>query len=517
MTAGRRRRSSAATLTVVLLGFLTLPMSMSGTTVAVPGIGRDLDASGGSLQWVVTGYFLMASSFMLVAGSLGDLLGRRRVYRAGALLYGAGTLASAAAPGVLFLDVARSVTGIGAAGVMAGGGAILAATFEGPARTRAFAAVGTTAGVGLAAGPTFAGWLVGGVGWRATFAVFAVVAALLLAGTFAMPESRAGERPKVDWAGAALFIGGLGAVLYAVTRGADAGWASPGVVGPLAAGVALLAVFPLVERRAVRPVLDLSLLGNRRFMGWILAAVVMALGMAGVIAYLPSYLQGASGLTAGGAGLVMLMPSAPMLLVPPLAGRMINKGAPPRLLITIALAAIAAGNAWLTVLDPDLGPYGLLGPLATIGAGAGLAAGIIDAQAMSHVPEERVGMASGLLNTVRGGVNALAMAVFGAVLVGLLSGRLGSGSLAGEVAAGALPGQGARQDELAGQLTGAWQTALWGVAGLAALGAVAAWMLLSPAGPPRVAAGASRIGGRRKRPGPPVPPSGTPAPGEAVR
>ncbi|NGN67196.1 MFS transporter [Streptomyces sp. A7024] len=477
MTALRSR--PAATLAVVLLGFLTLPMSMSGTTVAVPGIGRDLDASGGSLQWVVTGYFLMASSFMLVAGSLGDLFGRRRIYRGGALLYGAGTLASAAAPGVLFLDVARSVTGIGAAGVMAGGGAVLASTFEGPARTRAFAAVGTTAGVGLAAGPTVAGWLVGGVGWRAAFAVFAAVAALLLAGTFAMPESRAGERPKVDWAGAGLFIGGLGAVLYAVTRGGDAGWTSAGVLGPLVVGAVLLALFPLAERRAERPVLDLGLLGNRRFMGWIVAAVVMALGMAGVIAYLPSYLQGASGLTAGDAGLAMLMPTVPMLLMPPLAGRLVNKGAPPRLLITLALTAMAAGNAWLTVLDPDLGPYGLLGPLATIGAGAGLAAGIIDAQAMSHVPEERVGMASGLLNTVRGGVNALAMTVFGAVLVALLTGRLDSARLAGEVATGALGGPPARRESLAAGLTDAWQAALWGVAGLSALGAAVVWALLA--------------------------------------
>src|SRR4051812_26758010 len=117
------------TLIVVLLGMLTLPMAMSGTTVALPRIGADLDASGASLQWVVVGYFLAASSFMLVAGSLGALSGRRRVLTLGAALYPAGPLASALAQHILLLDAARLLSGIGAAGVMASGGSLLAATF----------------------------------------------------------------------------------------------------------------------------------------------------------------------------------------------------------------------------------------------------------------------------------------------------------------------------------------------------------------------------------------------------
>ena len=107
---------STFTLLVVLLGMLTLPMAMSGTTVALPRIGADLDASGAALQWVVVGYFLAASSFMLVAGSLGDLYGRRRILTAGAALYTAGTLASALAQNILLLDAARILSGIGAAG-----------------------------------------------------------------------------------------------------------------------------------------------------------------------------------------------------------------------------------------------------------------------------------------------------------------------------------------------------------------------------------------------------------------
>lgn len=161
-TEGRTR--SALTLTSVLLGYLIVPMAMSGTSIALPRIAADLGGSGGTLQWVVTGYFLAASCLMLIAGSLGDLFGRRRIFAVGAVLYVVSTAAAAFAPHVLVLGAARTLSGVGAAGVMAGGGAILGSTFEGPARTRAFAMVGTSVGVGLAFGPTFAGWLVSALG-----------------------------------------------------------------------------------------------------------------------------------------------------------------------------------------------------------------------------------------------------------------------------------------------------------------------------------------------------------------
>ncbi|MEU6719364.1 MFS transporter [Nonomuraea sp. NPDC046802] len=172
----------AVALAAVLLGFLVLPMLMSGTTVALPRIGADLHASGPALQWVAVGYFLAAASMMLVAGSLGDVFGRRRVFAAGAAVSIVGALGSALAGDILVLDAARTVSGIGAAGVMTGGGAMLGSTFTGRARTRVYAAMGTTAGVGMAVGPTLSGWLVGAFGRRATFASFAAAGLLLAAG-----------------------------------------------------------------------------------------------------------------------------------------------------------------------------------------------------------------------------------------------------------------------------------------------------------------------------------------------
>lgn len=468
--------SPIGTLLVILAGFLALPMSISGASVAIPRIGADLDTGGAAAQWVVTGYFLTASALMLVTGSLADTLGRRRIYRIGALVYAAGCLVAALAPSIGVLLAARVLTGLGAAGVMASGGAILAATFAGTARTRAFAAMGATAGLGLALGPSASGWVVDTLGWRLGFGVFTLAGLVLLVGTVFMRETRAQARPRVDLAGATLLAVGLAGLMLAVSQGPSRGWTDPLVLTAAVAGVTGLATLVPIERRATNPVLDLSLLRHRRFMGWLLAATTMAFGYGGVLAFLPSYLQAPAGHSPSATGLVMLLPTVPMMLLPTLAARLINRGASPAVLIATALLLIATGNAWLSVLHPEIAIPALTGPLLTVGAGVGLAAGIIDAQAMNQVDTDHAGMAAGMLNTVRGGANALILALFGAALIGLLTVTLGDPELAGRVATGNIPASGAAA--LATGLTDAWRIALLALAALCTLAAVATGLMV---------------------------------------
>ncbi|MFJ9034964.1 MFS transporter [Streptomyces sp. NPDC102406] len=458
-----RGRRPAVTLSVVLLGMLTLPMAMSGTTVALPRIGADLGASGAALQWVVVGYFLAASSFMLVAGSLGDLYGRRRILSAGAALYTAATLASALVRHILLLDAARVLAGVGAAGVMAAGGSLLAATFTGAARTRVFASLGTTAGLGLAFGPTFSGWLVDALGWRATFLSYVAVGLVILAGTRLMAESRAETRPRVDKGGAATFIAGLALALFTVTQGSKSGWTAPKTLLPALTALALLIAFVRIEQRLTRsgtgrPVLDLALARNPAFLGWAVGSFGLGAGTTGVLTFLPTYLQGVNGTTARAAGLTLLLMTVPILALPPLGARLVNRGTPARRLLVLSLLLIAAGNAWLTTLHPGVSVAALAGPLLTIGTGQGLSLGIIDAQAMSMVAPSEVGMASGFLNTVRGGTGAVTLTVFGALLLASVESRVGSSSLAARVTAGA----GGHAEEF----TAAWRMTLWTVTGL---------------------------------------------------
>ncbi|GAA2082977.1 MFS transporter [Kitasatospora saccharophila] len=474
---GRR----ALTLGVVLLGMLTLAMSMSGTTVALSDIGAELGASGPALQWVVTGYFLTASSFMLVFGALGDLFGRRRTYRAGAAVFAVGLGLSALAPGAWFLDAARALAGLGAAGVMSGGGALLASAFEGPARTRAFAAFGTTGGVGLALGPTLTGALVGSVGWRVAFGLFAAVGALVAGGAGLLAEPRPAGRARLDVPGAALFVAGLGLLMAGVTQGPANGWTSPPVLGAFGTGPVLLAAFALRQARAAHPVLDLTLVRDRRYLAWTVAGLASSAGFAGSLTYLPTYFQGVDGASAGRAGATMLWLTAPVLVVPLLSGRLLTRGVPARVVIAVALALVAAGNAWLTVLAPGAGSAVLAGPLLAVGTGTGLANGIVDGQAMNQVGPARAGMAAGFLNTVRSGGQAMVIAGLGAALLTLVTSRVGSARVAAEVVSGQLTG--GEPAFLAEQFTSAWHVVLWTVAALvgAALAAVTALLRTGPA------------------------------------
>ncbi|MEO3752260.1 MFS transporter [Streptomyces sp. B6B3] len=471
---GRLRAS--LTLAAVLLGFLTLPMLMTGTTVALPRIGNDLHASGAALQWVVVGYFLAAASTMLVAGSLGDIVGRRRMFVCGAGIYTAGALASACAGDIVLLDVARTVSGVGAAGVMASGGAILGATFTGAARTRAFAAMGSTAGVGIATGPSLAGWLVDSLGWRATFGVFAGVGTLILLGAVVIVETRARHRPRVDVVGALVLVAGLVLLMFGANQASGLGWGSAPVLGSGAAGAALLGAFVLVERRRAQPVLDLTLFADRRFAAWCLASVFVAAGPAGVMVFLPTYLQGVNDLSPRTVGLIMLMQAGPVLVLPQITGRLVNWGVSARTLVVLSLTLIAAGNAWLTTLHPGVGAAGLLGPLATMGIGMGLAMGTTDGQAMNQVDADRLGMAAGVLNTVRTTGSTLVTTVFGTSLISLLRARVGDGGLAARIAAGDLSGP--DRAWRAAQYTEAWQIALWAVAAACLVAAVAVGLLL---------------------------------------
>ncbi|MER6528205.1 MFS transporter [Streptomyces sp. NPDC001508] len=474
------------TLVVVLLGVLVVPMSISGAAVALPDIGKDLETSGAPLMWVVNIYNLLFAAITLVAGSLSDLFGRRRIFVLGGGLFAVGSLISALAPHIAVLDLARAVAGVGAAGVLASSGAILATTFDGAARTRAFAAMGTVVGIGIAFGPTLSGWLVGSLGWRASFLFYVVVLVFVLLGTVKVGESRAGERPRVDVPGVISFVLGLALVMIGLVQGPESGWGHPLIVVSLVLGVALLIVFSIVERRSAHPVLDLTLIKNRRYTGWCVGTLITSIGFVGTLTYLPTYFQGASDASATSAGVTMLLMTVPVLVAPQIGGWLITHGFPPRILMMLALLFIAAGSAWLTVLEPGIGAGRLVGPLVVIGIGMGISFGITDGQAMSQVEPERAGMAAGFLNTIRGGAEALVLAIFGSLLVSLIQSRVGSAHLAKEISAGNLP-DGPEHAVLADHFTSAWHIVLWWVAGVCAVGAVLVVAMLAGSTAPRAA------------------------------
>jgi MFS family permease len=449
------------TLPVVLVGVVLVAMSISGTAVALPSIGRDLDTSGSPLNWVVAGYNLAFAAMTLIAGSAADRIGRRRVFVVAALVFAAGFLGTALSSAIVVTDIARIVSGVGSAGIMAAGGAILAAGYEGAARNRAFALMGTMAGVGIAIGPTLSGLLISATGWRGSFAVFTVIGLLVAVGATRARESRATGADRIDRAGSVLFVAALALLMFGLLEAPARGWSHPVIVFSGVAGLVLLVIFGIVQRHSAAPVLAPALVANRGFMGWSLATLTTSIGFLGVLVFLPTYLQAAAGLSPAAAGVTMLLLTAPVLVMPMVAAALVNRGVPARPLIMAALVLVAAGNLWLVTLNADDAVVAVAAPLVMIGVGMGASFGITDGQAMALVPADAVGMAAGFLNTLRGAAEALVIAAFSASLVGLLAARLGDTTRAAAVGAGRLT-SGAEAVEL-DAFTWSWQLTQLGV------------------------------------------------------
>ncbi|MBW4721335.1 MFS transporter [Saccharothrix sp. SC076] len=457
------RAASPLLLPTVLIGVALVAMSISGTAIALPGIGTDLDTAGSALNWAVAGYNLAFAAMTLVAGAAADRAGRRRVFISAATLFAVGFLATAFAPTIHVLDAARILSGVGAAGVMAAGGALLASAYEGAALNRAFAFMGTMAGTGIAVGPTLVGGLVDLIGWRGSFGAFAATSVLIAVAATRLTESRH-ERARTDWIGSGLFVMALSAVMFALLEGPEHGWGHPMVLAGFGVGVVGSVLFAVAQRRGSAPILAPELVANRGFMGWCLATLTTSIGFLGALVFLPTYLQAAAGYSPVAAGLVMLLLTAPVLVMPILAAALVNRGMSARHLIITALVLVVVGNAGLLVLRPENTTVLVALPLLLIGIGMGTSFGIADGQAMALVPAGLVGTAAGFLNTLRGAAEAIVIAAFSASLLGFLTSRLGDSQHAADVAAGRLtaagdPGYGTEIDAL----TSSWHFTQVGV------------------------------------------------------
>ncbi|MEV4545774.1 MFS transporter [Micromonospora echinaurantiaca] len=417
------RNHPAVVLVAVLLSTLSLPVSLTGASVALPDIGRELDAGLAGVQWVVNGYNATFASFMLASGALADLLGRRRVFATGVAIFAGAGLLAAVADDIVLLDAVRALAGVGAAAAATSASAILAGTFHGRARARAFSVFGTAIGAGLAFGPSIAGLLVDAFGWRSVFAAPALAGLVVLALVPLLPESRRPEGGRIDWPGTVSFTAALLLLIFGFVQGPEHGWDDPVIVAAFAAALALLVVFVRVERGRTEPMFDLALLASPRFLGICLAAATIVAVLVPLLVYLPSYLTTVVGLSPAGAGATLILLTAPTLVLPLLSGAL-TRLVPAPAVIVASVAVVAVGAAWATVLGPDSGPRVLAGPLLTIGVGVGLSIGLLDALAIGSVAADRAATGAGMINTARLASETVAIAVVGAVVASTTAGRL---------------------------------------------------------------------------------------------
>ncbi len=452
------RNREQATLILVAVAAALLPISLTGASVVSPLVSADLHAGVAAVSWIVNGYDLSFAAFLLVAGSLADRYGRRRVYRIGETLFGLGSLVAALGPDIVTVDVARFVAGAGAAAATTGASAVLAQTFVDPARRmKAFGVFGMALGLGLALGPLLSGALAQAFGWRAVFLVPAVVgllgAALGRVITADVPE-RSG---RLDVVGAALFSVALLLLVLGVVQGPQWGWGSGGVVGAFVGAAVLLAAFAGWERRTPAPMFDLTLLARPSYQGLSLAAVVFVVAFVPIMVWLPVFEQVGRGLGTARAGALMLFVTAPTVVVP-VVTRVIARRLTTRAIVIGGLAVATAGLFLLTTMSADGPVLTLAGPLVLIGIGVGVSFTILDGAAVSSVPLPQAGIAAGMFNTVRLTGETISIAVSGSLLTALTTaGLAGRSGLADAVTAGDTRGlPAADRGDAVDALTSAW-------------------------------------------------------------
>ncbi|MEV5934207.1 MFS transporter [Streptomyces sp. NPDC052079] len=413
-------------------------LDTSVMNVSISQLVDDFDTEVTAIQAVITLYALVMAAFMIIGGRLGDILGRRRVFLGGLVVYATGSALTAVAPTLWVLVLGWSVIeGLGAALVLPAMAALVAESYRGRDRAVAYGVVGGLAGAGIAVGPLLGGWVTTYLTWRLVFAgeVVVVLAVLLLRGAIT-EEPRAGVRPRLDGVGAVLSAAGLALGVLGVLQSGTWGWVQPRnppftVLGfaptlfVIAAGVAVLAVFRRWERhrdqRGDDPLVHLSLLRRPALGSGLMSLVSQNLILLGLFFTIPLYLQVVQGFDAFETGLRLLPVSATML-VTSLGAARLGRLAGPRRIVRLALVTVAAAVVWLlATIDPVIDDAQFAGAMALLGVGMGLFASQLGNVVQSSAREDERSEVGGLQYTAQNLGSALGTALIGSLLVGSLA------------------------------------------------------------------------------------------------
>lgn len=424
----RAARCQRWTLITVCVATGLLLFNVTAPNVALPDITADLGLSFSAQQWVLSSYALVLASLMLAGGSLGDRLGRRRLFLAGLAVFAAGSAIASAASSSGVLIGGRCVQGVGAAMLFPAALALIAAEFDGAARARAIGVWGATISVAIGAGPLFGGVLVQALSWRACFLV-GLVLAVPTAATAAMHvrESRSTAATGIDLAGTGTLSVGLFLAVFALLEGNQAEWTSATVLGSAVVAVVALGLFVAVENRVAHPLIAPALMRNRTFLAATFVAVVFAASGFGPIVFLTQLLirvLGGSPIAAGAELLPFAVASFVVsLLAAQVAARFTARG-------TLAGGLVLCGFGLIAMrgVDPGGSWTHLIVGLVIWGAGSGLVNPTMTVAALAVVAPSQSGMASGVNNTAR----QLGIAAGIAALGALVESRVAASMRAGE-------------------------------------------------------------------------------------
>jgi EmrB/QacA subfamily drug resistance transporter len=422
MSQASTERKGLALLLLAAAQFVVV-LDASIVNVALPSIGKDLHFSQDDLSWVVNAYVLVFGGFLLLGGRMADLLGRRRIFVVGLILFAAASLLGGLSTNEGQLIAARAVQGLGAALLSPAALAILTTTFaEGAERNKALGVWGAVAGSGGAVGVLLGGVLTEGLGWEWVLFVNVPIAVAAAFGAMrVLGESRDESARSFDIAGALTVTAGLSLLVYAIVDANNAGWGSAQTIGLGALALALIAAFVVIERRQRQPLVPFRIFENRTLTGANLTAVFVAMSLFSMFFFVSLYMQQVLGYSALKAGLSYL----------PLAGGIIvSAGAASALttrfgfkpVLASGLVLVAGGLFWFAQISPD-GTYvgDILFPSLLAAVGLGFAFVPLTIAAVSGVKPDDAGLASGLINTSQQVGGALGLAILAAVAIGRTS------------------------------------------------------------------------------------------------
>ncbi len=412
------------TLLAVCVATFMLLLDITIVNVALPSIQRDLNASLSSLQWVVDAYALTLASFLLVFGSLGDRLGRRRIFSVGFVIFTLASLLCGLSNDATVLNLFRALQGVGGAAMFATSLALIAQEFEGHQRATAIGLWGATVGGAVAIGPLVGGAITDAFGWEWIFFVNVPIgiAAILLTET-KLANVAASDPQPIDWPGLATFSLSLFGLIFGLIRGNSAGWASAQILASLIGAAALMAAFIVIELRRENAMLDLSLFRVPAFGGVSIVAWALSASMFALFLYLTLYVQDILGFSPLEAGLRFLPITLLSFFVAPIGGQLLKRW-PARALLGVGLILVGIGLLLMHGVAVGDSWTGLLPGFLVAGVGIGLTNPAIASTALGVVPPARAGMASGINSTFRQVGIATGVAALGAVFQSRIAGEL---------------------------------------------------------------------------------------------
>lgn len=409
-------------LVVVVLAVLIMTLDTTVMNVAIPTLVEDLDTDVQTIKSVIAVYALVMASFMILGGKLGDIYGRKKIFRIGVIIYGVGTFTAGISASVGMLLVGWSIVeGFASSLMMPATMAIIVSTYKGKDRILAFSVWGGVAAIGVAIGPIFGGFVTTFYTWRIAFlSELAIVFAILILSK-SLIDSKSELKIKIDWLGVGLFAIALSLVIIGILNSVHNGFLDPVVLSTISGGLGLLVVFGLMERKremqGKSTLISLGIFHSRQFTSGIATTCILSMSMAGFIFTVPLFLQQLFDHTAFQAGVILLPFSFSVLGASLLSAKLVKK-IPSKWIVTMGLVISTMGIILLlSVISIELTDTQLLIPFIVFGLGIGFSLGQITNLIMSAIDKTRFGLGSGINTTMNQFGTSLGTALVGVILI----------------------------------------------------------------------------------------------------